>query len=110
MDRGLVFALAVVTPGAAVFLGAAIARLIWRARGHRDSIVGIRAMSVGLVMLLLVPGVALVVAVATGGLLWSAVIPGLVALLFAVRLGRVGRRYWRQELGAPAAPRDIREH
>ncbi len=103
MDPALAFALAVITPGLAGFLIGSGLRLVARTRGPQaDSLAGVRISLVGLVLIFAVPGVAVLVAVATGRLLWPAVLGSVVCLAYAVRMVRVAGRQWNQAAGDTA--------
>lgn len=96
-DDALIFAVAVVAPGLAIFLLGTALRVAARRTGP-DSIIGIRISIAGLVLCFVVPGIAVLVAVVLGRLMWPAILGSIVALFYGYRMIRVGRRSWTRTL------------
>jgi hypothetical protein len=98
VDPAFAFAIAIVAPGLALFLTGSGIRLWRRVASHRDSLLGIRISIVGLVMILLVPGISILVAVIGGWLMWPAALAAVVALVYSVRMVSVARQHWHQSM------------
>jgi hypothetical protein len=77
----LAFALAVTAPGIAVTAWALVLLVRTSIRSRMPSVWGLRLFTLGLGLMNLVPGVAIIAAVLVGQLMWPAALGGLMAIL-----------------------------
>jgi hypothetical protein len=89
----LAFTLAVTTPGIAVTAAAMVLLVRTSIRSRMPSVWGLRLLYLGLGLMNLVPGVAIIAAVLVGRLMWPAALGGLVGALLGSGI-LYGLRLW----------------
>ena len=100
MDPALLISIATVAPGFILFLAGSGLRLWRQLLSRSDSLFGIRLSLIGLLLMFLVPGVAILVGVGLGTIKWPALVFSAVSAVFTVRFVRLAGRLWEQTVPA----------